>query len=289
MVTHKQLVAVTVCAVSAALLAACGADTSSSGGSTTGIIEKAKTTKSITIGVKSDQPGLSLRTGNGYTGFDINLAKLIAAGLGVPPENIQWKTTVSINREPFLEQRVVDMVVATYTINDARKKVVAFAGPYYVAGQDLLVQNDSTITGPQDMNGQIACSVVGSASATNMQKKFPDVQLQLFDTYSKCVTALKGGGVDAVTTDNIILAGYAAQPQNVGDFKLEGKPFSTEPYGVGLNKSDIAGCNKINEILVAAAANGSYQAAYNDALAASGLPAPTLDAALLVNCPKATG
>lgn len=253
---------------------------SGSTGSSGGLIGKT----SLTIGVKSDQPGLGLLTPEGYQGYDINIAKIIAKGLGVPESNITWKTTVSVNREPFLQQGIVDLVVASYTINDARKKVVAFGGPYYIAGQDLMVQANSDIDGPDDMDGLIACSAVGSSSAARMQSDYPDVQLQLFDTYSKCVTALKGGGVDAVTTDNIVLAGYAAQPQNVGDFKLTGNLFSSEPYGIGINKSDVAGCKKVNEILVQASNDGSYDAAFTQALGASGLEPPTLDPDLLTNC-----
>lgn len=278
-------VLVAMCAMTG-LLSACSSDSDqASGHSAGGIIAKAQT-GTLTIGVKADQPGLSLLTPNGYEGYDVNIAKIIAAGLGVRPEGIQWKTTVSINREPFIDTGVVDLVVSTYTINDARKKVVAFAGPYYIAGQDLLVRADSTITGPLDMAGQIACSVAGSSSALRMEKDFPDVQLQLFDSYSKCVTALSGG-VDAVTTDSIILAGYAAQPHNVGKFKLTGNEFSVEPYGIGLAKEDVAGCNRINEILVQAAKDGSYDAAFMQALGPSGLKPPVLDPAKLTNCPQA--
>lgn len=286
---HPGIAAVAAVLVVAVLgvLSACSSSSSESTQSAVtgngGIIAKAKTGKLI-IGVKADQPGLSLLTPDGYEGYDINIAKIIAAGLGVRPEGIEWKTTVSINREPFIETGVVDLVVATYTINDARKKVVAFAGPYYTAGQDLLVRADSTITGPEDMAGQIACSVTGSASALRMQKDFPDVQLQLFDSYSKCVTALSGG-VDAVTTDSIILAGYAAQPHYVGKFKLTGREFSREPYGIGLAKQDVAGCNRINEILVASAADGTYDAAFVESLGPSGLKPPVLDPAQLTNCP----
>lgn len=283
--TRRFAVATTVIAIcTMTVLTACSGGSSSSSGQ--GVIEKAKTTGTLTIGVKSDQPGLSLKTGDNYEGFDINIAKILAKGLGVEPENIQWKTTVSINREPFIEQGVVDLVVATYTINDKRKNVVSFGGPYYVAGQALLVDKDSSITAPGQMDGQVACSVVGSSSASNMEKSYPNVQLQLFDSYSKCVTALSGSGVQAVTTDNIILAGYAAQPHNVGKFKIPGEPFTTEPYGVGLKKSDVAGCNKVNEILAASAADGSYKAAYEQALGDSGLPFTPLDTSLLTNCPK---
>jgi glutamate transport system substrate-binding protein len=270
-------------------VAACGGDdnagsSSSGGGGGSGIVDKASSDKKLTIGVKADQPGLGLQTGSTYSGYDIEIAKIIAKGLGVDESGITWKTTVSANREPYIQQGQVDMVVATYTINDERKKVVSFGGPYYVAGQDLLVPVNSTITGPESLAGKKVCSVSGSTPAKRIQSDYKDAKLQQFDSYSKCVTALAGGQVDAVTTDDIILAGYAAQDQYAGKFKVVGKPFSTEPYGIGLKKADTAGCNKINDILKAAAADGSYKKAWDDTLGKSGKAAPELDATKLTNC-----
>jgi glutamate transport system substrate-binding protein len=261
-------------------VAACGGSDSSSGSTGNSIVGKTK----LTIGVKADQPGLGLQTGSTYTGFDIEIAKILAKGLGVAENNITWKTTVSSNREPYLQQGQVDLVVATYTINGDRKKVVNFAGPYYVAGQDLLVPVNSTITGPEALAGKKVCSVNGSTPAKRIQTDYKQAKLQQFDTYSKCVTALAGGQVDAVTTDDIILAGYASQAQYAGKFKVVGKPFSTEPYGIGLKKADSAGCNKVNEILKTAATDGSYKKAWDDTLGKSGKPAPELDTSKLTNC-----
>ncbi|MGW4944320.1 glutamate ABC transporter substrate-binding protein [Actinoplanes sp. NPDC004185] len=265
--------------------AACGGDDSGSGSDSkaSGIIGKAAGGK-LVVGVKADQPGLGLQTGGTYTGFDVEIAKIIAKGLGVPDTGIEYKTTVSSNREPFIQQGQVDLVVATYTINDERKKVVNFGGPYYIAGQDLLVPTASTITGPESLAGKKVCSVSGSTPAKRIQTEYKDAKLQQFDAYSKCVTALAGGQVDAVTTDDIILAGYASQDQYAGKFKVVGKKFSEEPYGVGLKKDDTAGCNKINDILKAAAADGSYKAAWDNTLGKSGQAAPTLDVAKLTNC-----
>ena len=266
--------------------AACGGDDSGSGSGSkaSGIVGKAASDKKLVFGVKADQPGLGLQTGSTYTGFDIEIAKIIAKGLGVPESGIQYKTTVSANREPFIQQGQVDVVVATYTINDERKKVVNFAGPYYVAGQDLLVPTNSTITGPESLAGKKVCSVSGSTPAKRIQTEHKDAKLQQFDSYSKCVTALAGGQVDAVTTDDIILAGYAAQPQYAGKFKVVGKKFSEEPYGIGLKKSDTAGCKKVNDILKTAATDGSYKAAWDSTLGKSGQKAPELDASKLTNC-----
>ncbi|WP_229069315.1 glutamate ABC transporter substrate-binding protein [Actinoplanes sp. DH11] len=267
-------------------VAACGGGDSESGssGGASGIVGKATNDKKLVIGVKADQPGLGLQTGSTYTGFDIEIGKIIAKGLGVEESGIEWKTTVSANREPYIQQGQVDLVVATYTINDERKKVVNFGGPYFIAGQDLLVPVDSTITGPEALKGKKVCSVSGSTPAKRIQTDYKDAQLQQFDSYSKCVTALAGGQVDAVTTDDIILAGYAAQEQYAGKFKVVGKPFSEEPYGIGLKKDDSEGCNKINEILKAAAADGSYKKAWDDSLGKSGTAAPELDTTKLANC-----
>ncbi|WP_433296753.1 glutamate ABC transporter substrate-binding protein [Actinoplanes sp. CA-030573] len=268
--------------------AACGGNDSGSGsgsgsGGGSGIVGKASSGK-LTFGVKADQPGLGLQTGSTYSGFDIEISKIIAKGLGVPESGITWKTTVSANREAYIQQGQVDVVVATYTINDERKQKVNFAGPYYIAGQDLLVPVNSTITGPESLAGKKVCSVSGSTPAKRIQTDYKQAQLQQFDSYSKCVTALAGGQVDAVTTDDIILAGYASQEQYAGKFKVVGKPFSTEPYGIGVKKDDTAGCNKINEILKAAASDGSYKKAWDDTLGKSGKAAPELDTSKLTNC-----
>jgi len=253
--------------------AACGGDDSdnASGGSSTasGIVGKAASGK-LTFGVKADQPGLGLQTGSTYSGFDIEISKIIAKGLGMPESGISWKTTVSANREAYIQQGQVDIVVATYTINDERKQKVNFGGPYYIAGQDLLVPVNSTITGPESLAGKKVCSVSGSTPAKRIQTDYKDAKLQLFDSYSKCVTALAGGQVDAVTTDDIILAGYAAQDQYAGKFKVVGKPFSKENYGIGLKKGDTATCEKVNAAITKMISDGSWQKALDANLGPAG-------------------
>ncbi|MEG3633781.1 glutamate ABC transporter substrate-binding protein [Micromonospora palythoicola] len=282
----KRMAAVAAVAGLAVAMTACGGD-SDEGGSGTGaggIVGKAESQDKLVIGVKADQPGLGLQTGSQYEGFDIEIAKIIAKGLGVEESGIEWKTTVSANREPFIEQGTVDLVVATYTINDERKQKVNFAGPYYIAGQDLLVKADSTLTGPDQLAGKTVCSVTGSTPAKRITENYPDAKLQQFDAYSKCLPLLENGQVDAVTTDDIILAGYAAQDQYAGKFKVVGNTFSDEPYGIGLKKDDTDGCEKVNEILKAAAEDGSYKAAWDATLGKSGTPAPELDTTKMTHC-----
>lgn len=215
----------------------------------------------ITIGTKFDQPLFGLKGPNGPVGFDVEIGKIIASSLGIKASNIKWVETVSANREPFIESGQVDLVVATYTISDKRKQVVSFAGPYYEAGQSILVKADnSTIKSEKDLVGQPVCSVTGSTPAAKLAEI--GAKPLLTDTYSNCLEPLRSGAVVAVSTDNVILAGLAAQ--NEGEFKVVGKPFTKEPYGIGLKHDDTAFRTYINEVLTKSYADGSYKKAWDD-------------------------
>jgi len=219
----------------------------------------------LTVGTKFDQPLFGLKGLSGKPeGFDVEIAKLIAAKLGIAEDKITFVESVSANREPFLQQKKVDMVVATYTINDKRDKVVDFAGPYFVAGQDILVAkgNPKQITGPETLKGKKTCSVSGSTPAATVQEKYglSTSELLLVDAYSKCRDALANGQVDAVTTDNVILSGYVSEAED--KFELVGKPFSSEPYGIGIPEGQEPFCDWINQTLKDAVADGSYEKAF---------------------------
>ncbi len=216
----------------------------------------------IRIGTKFDQPLFGLKAPAGDpVGFDVEIGKLIAGELGIEEDGIEWVETVSANREPFIENGQVDIVVATYTINDERKRVVDFAGPYYIAGQSILVTEDNTeIKGPEDLAGKKVCTVEGSTPAQNMREKFPEAELELTDAYSNCLQPMRQGQVDALTTDNVILSGFV--DQNPGEFKLVGDLFTEEPYGIGLKKGDDEFRNFINDVLEASYQDGRWQKAW---------------------------
>lgn len=224
----------------------------------------------LTIGIKYDQPGLGLQEGNTFTGFDVEVARYVASKMGYAPEKVKFVESKSAQRETMIQAGQVDLIFATYSITDSRKEKVSFAGPYFIAGQDLLVRADSDIKGPEDMAGKKLCSVVGSTPAQNVKKNHPDVDLIEQDTYSKCVSALDSKSVDALTTDNVILAGYAAQKQYAGKLKVVGKPFTTERYGVGLKKGDTALCEKVNKALTEMVDSGEWQKALDKTVGASG-------------------
>jgi glutamate transport system substrate-binding protein len=220
---------------------------------------------SLTIGTKFDQPGFGLNnpSTNQPEGFDVEIGKLIAAELGIQAEDIKWVESVSANREQFIQNGDVDLVIATYTINDERKQLVDFAGPYYVAGQDIMVTKDNPegIDGPDDLAGKRVCSVEGSTPAQNIRDTYPDADLTLFDVYSKCADALSNGQVDAVTTDNVILTGLVAASD--GEFVLVDNPFTEEPYGIGLEKGDDDFRNFVNDVLEQSFEDGSWADAWD--------------------------
>ena len=235
----------------------------------------------VTVGTKFDQPLFGLKNlQNKPEGFDVEIAKLIAGEMGIAADKVKFIEAVSANREPFIQQDKVDYVVATYTINDKRKEVVDFAGPYYEAGQDIMVAkgNPEGIGGPDDLAGKKVCSVTGSTPAENIRENYPEADLTEFDVYSKCAEALKNGQVQAVTTDNVILLGLISKDQEA--FELVGKPFTKEPYGIGLKKGDTEFRNFINDTLQKAYDDGRWLAAW-DATAGKVAPEkptpPTID------------
>ena len=247
-------------------------------GTTMARLKQAGTVK---VGTKFDQPLFGLKNLEGKPeGFDVEIGKLIAGELGIAEDKITWVESVSANREPFIQQDKVDFVVATYTINDKRKEVVDFAGPYYEAGQDIMVAkgNPEGIGGPDDLAGKKVCSVTGSTPAENIRTNYPDADLTEFDVYSKCAEALKNGQVQAVTTDNVILLGLISQDEE--SFELVGEPFTKEPYGIGVKKGDTEFRNFINDTLQKAYDDGRWLAAW-DATAGKVAPEkptpPTID------------
>ena len=270
-----RLSSAAIAMVAALTLAACGSGDGDTGSTADGGNGDSAGGESLRIGIKFDQPGLGLKEGDEYTGLDVDVAKYVANELGTAEGDIQWIQAPSAQRETLIETGQVDMIFATYSITDARKEKVSFAGPYFIAGQDLLVRaDDSEITGPDSLDGKSLCSVTGSTSAQKVQEAVPGVNLQEFGTYSECVAALVAGGVDAVTTDDTILAGYAAQDEYAGQLKVVGNTFSDERYGVGIEKGNVELCEEINAALEKMIEDGAWQDAVDANLGAANYEAP---------------
>ena len=243
--------------------AATATDGGTAGGDDLAAIKEAGT---LRVGIKYDQPLFGVNTPNGVVGFDAEIAKLVAEAIfedGDPASHIEFTEAVSANREPFLQNDQVDIVAATYTINDERDQVVDFAGPYYVAGQDIMVPsgNPNGIESVDDLNTAdlTTCSVDGSTSIQNFEEKAPEGETITFDTYSKCAEAMSDGRADAVTTDNVILLGLIDQSD--GEFQLVENPFTEEPYGIGVPEGSDMRCF-VNGVLQDAYDSGAWADAF---------------------------
>ncbi|MFC7405328.1 glutamate ABC transporter substrate-binding protein [Georgenia alba] len=232
----------------------------------------------LTVGIKYDQPGVGLQEGSEFTGMDVDVATYIAEHLGYSADQIEFVEAVSAQRETMLQNETVDMIVASYSITPERAELVTFAGPYLVAGQDLLVAaDDNEITGPDALDGKVLCSAEGSTSAERIRDEYSEgVELYPASGYSECVELLAAGTVDAVTTDDAILAGYAAQETYAGQFKLIGNPFSEENYGVGLPpESDM--CEDITAAIEQMIEDGTWEQMVADNFGENYTPNPDLN------------
>ncbi|GLZ07108.1 glutamate ABC transporter substrate-binding protein [Actinomadura sp. NBRC 104412] len=210
--------------------------------------------KSLVIGVNGDQPGLSSRTADGtYEGFDIDVARYIAGRLGA---TVTFRPVTSATRESMIQTGAVDLVVASYSITQDRKTKVAFAGSYYVAHQDILVRatDAPAIRDVHDLAGRRLCRVPGSVSFPRVrEERGVDVRAQDAPGYTGCLEQLLGGRLDAVSTDDLILAGLAATSGAAGGtgkrLRIVNAPFSDEPYGIGIARGDLDGCTAVNQAI----------------------------------------
>jgi glutamate transport system substrate-binding protein len=221
----------------------------------------------ITIGTKFDVPLFGLKDSHGIpSGFDVEIAKIIAGKLGIAADDIEWVEASSKVKEDYLVQGKADLIVATYTITDERRRRVTFGGPYYDAGSTLMVNsgNEKNIIGPSSLDDPSirVCTATGSFDGERIKEYLadPDSQLVQVDTYSQCAKALRSGTVDAVTTDSAILLGLVAASD--GAFETVGVPFYYQQFGIGIKKGDLDFCEFINDVLAESDKNGSFAKAW---------------------------
>lgn len=223
-------------------------------------MERLTKTGTVTVGTKFDQPLFGQTGIDGTpTGFDVEITKIITRSLGIADDKVKFIESISTNREPFIEKGTVDFVVATYAINEKRKELISFAGPYYTAGQSILVlSTNSDIKSSKDLVGKKVCSVTDSTPA----KKLTEIGALpiLTATYTNCLEPVRNGQAVAVSTDNVALAGLASTSN--GEFKVVGDTFTAEPYGIGVKKDDATFRSYINDVLEVAEKDGSYKAAW---------------------------
>jgi glutamate transport system substrate-binding protein len=229
-------------AATALLLALAGCGT----GGGTSIADK----DTLVIGVAKDQPGLGLRgPDGGFKGFDIDVGRYLGAHLEKKPKKVEFKVVQYSRRESSVQSGEVDLVISSYSITPERKTKIAFAGPYYVAHQDTLVRAaDTGVHNVRDLAGRRLCAVNGSVSwqRVTVERGVP-ARLVQASSYRDCVNKLTGGALDAISTDDLILAGFAAEKGPA--VRFVNAPISDERYGVGISKDDVTGCEDINKAI----------------------------------------
>lgn len=229
----------------------------------------------LTCGVKFDVIAFGFRnpTSGEVEGFDADLCREIAKGLGVQPEFVE---AISANRIPFLLEDRVDIVVSTMTRTEARLKEIDFSKIYYLAGQKILVKSTSTYKTVDDLVSAAVkvCSAQGSTSEANLRAKgVAEANLVLFKTYTEAAQALLDGRCEAVSTDDSILFGLKQQNEGL---EVRGDAFSQEPLGIGIKKGKDDLVAFINSVLDAMSADGRWKALYDKHIKPyTGVEAPT--------------
>src|SRR5258706_11920407 len=220
-------------------------------------VQAVKDKGKLVVGTKYDQPGFGLQnpTTQQIEGFDAEIARLISVKIFGSPDKVEFKEAKTAVREQVIQNGQVDIVVATYTINAARKEKIDFAGPYFQAGQDILVKKDNTtIKSVSDLAGKKVCTQQNSTSLKNLQNKVPGLVPQTLDSYALCAEGVKDGTYDALSTDNVILLGLVSKSPD--DLKVVNSPFTQEPYGIGMKKGDAGLRAFLNDTIAEMFGNG---------------------------------
>lgn len=225
----------------------------------------------IHVGVSFDQPGLGFVQSGDHQGFDVDVAKYVVHELGYSHTQIVWQEVRPVDRERMLVEGKVDLVVAGYSITRARQELVDFAGPYLLAGQDLLVRREQNeITGVDSLDSKRVCVARGSSTAEVVSRHAPNAQVEERDQFTECITALLSGDADAVGGDDFALAGLA-KVRGGNQLRLVGAPFTQEHYGIAVRKDDPELVATINAALEKMMSEGAWKQALTCAARSIGL------------------
>nr|WP_042181071.1 glutamate ABC transporter substrate-binding protein [Kibdelosporangium sp. MJ126-NF4]CEL14788.1 Glutamine ABC transporter, periplasmic glutamine-binding protein (TC 3.A.1.3.2) [Kibdelosporangium sp. MJ126-NF4]CTQ96583.1 Glutamine ABC transporter, periplasmic glutamine-binding protein (TC 3.A.1.3.2) [Kibdelosporangium sp. MJ126-NF4] len=207
-------------------------------------------------------------------GFDIDMARAIATALFGNPDAIQLRAVTSDQRIPMLKAGEVDIVVRTMSITCDRLVDVNFSAVYYEAQQQVLVKKNSGFTGLDTLGGKRVCATKSSTSLRNIANSpAKPIGVSVLD-WTDCLVMLQQGQVDAVSTDDVILAGMAAQDRYT---EVVGASVAAEPYGMAIPKQNEDFVRFVNGVLEQVRANGTWARSYGrwlDGLIPGPPPAP---------------
>lgn len=204
------------------------------------------------------------------TGFDVDIAGGIARDIFGTPSQVEYRIMSSADRIAALQNNQVDVVVKTMTITCERKKVVGFSTAYLTANQRILAPRDSTIRQASDLSGKRVCVAKGTTSLYRIQEITPPPIIVGVVTWADCLVALQQRQVDAVSTDDAILAGLVSQDPYL---HIVGPSLGREPYGIGINRENTGLIRFVNGTLERIRRDGTWNTLYRKWLTVLG-PAP---------------
>ena len=212
-------------------------------------------------------------------GFDIDIAGEVARDIFGKPSAVEYRILSSADRIAALQNNTVDIVVKTMTITCERRKLVNFSTTYFTAYQRILAPRQSDIAGPEDLSGKRVCVARGTTSLRKVQEISPPPAIVTVVTWADCLVALQQREVDAISTDDSILAGLVAQDPYL---HIVGENMAEEPYGIGINLTNTALVRFVNGTLARIRVDGTWDSLYRKWLMVLG-PAPAPPAARYVD------
>ncbi|MFG3340148.1 glutamate ABC transporter substrate-binding protein [Glycomyces sp. NPDC048151] len=237
----------------------------------------------LVVGSKFDQPLIGQKdTATGkIEGFDAEMGRLLAQRIfGTVDEegddaNLKFVETTSQNRETYINDGTVDVVIASYSMYPERLEKFDFAGPYFQTGQNVMVAADNTdINSVADLAGKDVCIAEGSGSIDNLAAENPEAKITPLADYAACAEALENGQTDAVSTDETILYGFTVDKPDAFRVLDSANIFTDEPYGVGMKLGETDARMFVNDMIEEATSNGDWQKAFDLTFGAAGMPTP---------------
>ncbi len=248
-----------------------------------GLIQEIQDKGVLVVGSKFDQPLIGQKdTASGkIEGFDAEMARLLAMRIfGTVDEegedaNLKFVETTSENRETYVNDGTVDVVIASYSMYPERLPNFDFAGPYFDTGQNVMVAADNTdINSVADLAGKDVCIAEGSGSIENMQAENPEANVHTLKDYAACAEALENGQTDAVSTDETILYGFTVDKPDAFRVLDSSNIFTEEPYGIAMPLGETDARMFVNDMIDEALANGDWEKAFDLSFGAAGMPLP---------------
>jgi ABC-type amino acid transport substrate-binding protein len=209
------------------------------------------------VGVKTDFPPFgSIDAAGKNVGFDVDVAHEFAKAMLGDPNKVELVSVTSGNRIPYLQSGKIDIIIATVSVNEERKKVVEFSDPYFLSGALLLVPKASPINDVKDLNGKKVAIIQGAITDQDLADLAPQATRIKYGKVTECVLAVKAGHADAFAQDDILILRLA---KDNPDMRAAGKPFMPRPYGIAVRKGDVEFNNWVNAQLKRMHADGTYE------------------------------